>query len=171
MIIQMYINRCCFAHYGFNCHKIFIHPTEILFFIPNIAVHFFLKSFELINIEFLLSLSNGFCHLGITADIYFLGIIGTAGKGRININKVNLNAPLFKISASGNAFATNNHIAVGIFSYGFLLFHLIQRHTTLECHRNIVGTLVFEYSVKVAEHSLSFHRLRYKRYIFNRHYA
>jgi len=127
----MHINRRCFTHNRLNCHKIFVHPVEILFFIPNIAIHLFFKSFEFLIIKFLFSFCDSFCHLGITADIYFLCIICTAGKGRVNINKINLNTFFFKISASRNTFATDNHITVGIFAHSFYLFHFIQRHTTL----------------------------------------
>ncbi len=125
MVVKMYINRCCFTHNRLNRHEIFVHPVEILFFIPNIAIHFFLKSFEFIDVKLFFSLFNSFCDLRIATDIHLLCIIGTACKRRVYIYKVNLNALLFEICTSRNTFATNNHVTISIFAHGLLLFHLI----------------------------------------------
>ena len=129
MPIKMHIDRRSFAHYGFNSHQIFVHPIEILFLIPNIAVHLFFKGFQFVNVKFFFGFCYGFSNFGIAADIYFLGIVCATCKRRINVHKVNLNALLFEISTSGNTFATDYHITVGIFTHSFLLFHFVQRHT------------------------------------------
>ena len=131
MPIKMNINRCRFAHYRLNRHKIFVHPVQIFFFIPYITVHLFFKSFQFINIQLLFSLCNSFCYFRISTNIYFLCIVSTTGKWWVNVNKINLNTLLLQISASRNTFSTNNHIAVNVFAHGFLFFHFIQRHTTL----------------------------------------
>ena len=125
MPIKMNINRCRFAHYRLNRHKVFIHPVQIFFFIPYITIHLFFKSFQFIYIQLLFSLCNNFCYFRISTNIYFLCVIGTTCKWWVNVNKVNLNALLFKISTGRNTFSTNNHITIGVFAYSFLFFHFI----------------------------------------------
>ena len=69
VVIQMDINRRRFTHDRFNCHEVFIHPTEVLFLIPHIAIHFFLKGSQLVDVQLLLRLGDGLRHLGIAADV------------------------------------------------------------------------------------------------------
>ena len=45
VIVQMHIDRCRFTHDALDCHEVFVHPAQVLFFIPDIAVHLFLKGF------------------------------------------------------------------------------------------------------------------------------
>ena len=125
MVIQMHIDGCRFAHDGFYCHEVFIHPAQVFFFIPHIPVHLFLERFQVGNVQFLLRLGNGFRDLGIPADIHLFGVVCPTGKGRVDINQINLNALLFEVGTGRNAFPSDNQVALRIFAYRFLLLHLI----------------------------------------------
>ena len=125
MVIQMYIYGSTFTHNTFDCHEVFIHPAQVLLLIPDIPIHFFFKRLEILNIQILFGLSDCFRNLWILADIHFFRIIRSAGKGRVDVHQVNLNALLFEVGTGRNAFAPDNHIAVRIFTYCFLLFHLV----------------------------------------------
>ena len=104
--IQMHINRCGITHYGLYCNKVFIHPIEIAFFVPYIAIHLFFEVAQLFTINLCLGLLNSLCHFWITTNINLLGIIGTTCKRWVNINKVYFHTFIFKISTSRKTFAT-----------------------------------------------------------------
>ena len=125
MVVQMHVDRCGFAHNRLNCHQVLPHPVEILFLIPHIAVHFFLKGFQFVNIQFLFCLFYRFRNFRVTADIHFFCIVCTAGKRWVDVHKVNLNALFLEVSTGGNTFSTDYHITVFVFAHGFLLFHFI----------------------------------------------
>ena len=150
MIVQVNEKRCRFAHDRFDCHEVFIHPVEILLFVPHIAVHFFLKGFQLVNVQLLLRLGNGPRHRGIPADVDLFGVVGPAGKRRINIDQIDLDTLLLQIGAGRDALAPNDHVAIGVLNHGFLFFHLIKGHPPLEDHLGVVRTLVFENAVEIA---------------------
>ena len=171
VIVQMHIDRCRFAHDAFDRHEVFVHPVQVLFLIPDIAVHLFLKGFQLVHIQLPLSLHDGLGNLGIAADIDLFGVVRTAGKGRVDVDQVNLNALFFQIGAGRHAFAANDHVAIGVLTHGLLLFHLIQGHSPLERHGQLIRALVAQNTVEISQNSLSLNRLRDKRYIFNRHYT
>ena len=147
MPIQMHIDACRITHDRLNRHEILVHPVQVAFFIPYISVHFFLKGAEF------LAVNSGFClfdcrsHLGITADIYIFGVISATCKRRIYIDKVYLYTFLFEIGASRKAFATDNHIVVGILANHFLALHFVERHAT---HDPLDDHVVFT----IAEHAL-----------------
>ena len=170
MPIQMHIDGCCLAHDRFDCHKIFIHPTEILFLVPHIAVHLLLKGFQLVNVQLPLRLGDGLRHLGIAADIDLFGVVGPAGKGRVDIDQIDLDTLLLQIGAGRDALAPNDHVAIGVLADGFLFFHLIKGHPSLEDHLGVVRTLVFENAVEVAQDSLALNGFGDEGNIFNRHY-
>ena len=131
VVIQMHINGRSFAHHTFNGHEVLVHPVEIFFFIPYVAVHLFLKGFQFLDVQLLLCLGDGLGHLGVAAEVDFLGIIRTAGKGRIDGHQVHLDPLLLQISAGRDALSTDDQVAILVFSHGLLFFHLVQGHPTL----------------------------------------
>ena len=165
----MHINRCRFAHNRLDCHKIFIHPTEIFFLVPHIAIHLFLKGFQFVDVQFLLRLGDDLRHLGVPTDIDLFCVVRPAGKGWVNVDQINLDTPLFQVGAGGDALTTNDHVAVGVLAHSFLLFHLIKGHSPLENHRGIVGAFVLENTVEIAEDGLAFDGFWDKGDVFNRH--
>ena len=171
MVIQMDINRRCLTHNGFDCHEIFIHPAKILLLVPHIAVHLFFKGFKLVNVQFLFRLGDGLRHLGITADVDLLCVVRAAGKGRVDVDQIDLNTTLFQIGTGGDTLASNDHVAIGVFADGFLFFHLVQGHSPLEYHGGVVRALVFEDTVEVAQDGLALNGFRDERNVFNRHYV
>ena len=86
MPIQMHIDACILAHHTFDSHEVLVHPVEVTLLVPNIAIHLLLEILHIFVIEILLGILDGFPHKRIAADIDFLGIIGSAGKGRVDIN-------------------------------------------------------------------------------------
>ena len=106
MPIQMHIDRSSVAHNGFDCNKVLIHPIQIAFFVPYIAIHLFFEVAQLFTINFSLGLFNSLCHFWIATNINLLGIIGTTCKRWVNINKVYFHSFFFKISTSRKTFAT-----------------------------------------------------------------
>ena len=50
VIIKFYINRCSFTHDTLNRHEILVHPVQILFLIPYIAIHCFFKGFQIFKV-------------------------------------------------------------------------------------------------------------------------
>ena len=149
MPIQMNINRSSFAHHTLNRHQVFIHPVQVFLLIPNVTIHLFLKSFQFFNVKFLLCLGNRLCHFGIASDVHLLGIVGSAGEGRVNVDQINFDPLLFQVGTSGNTFATDDHAAVRVLAHGLLLLHFVQWHPPLENHLRVVGTLVFQDPVEV----------------------
>ena len=43
VIVEMHIYACRVAHHGFDGHKVFVHPVEIAFLVPDVAVHLLLE--------------------------------------------------------------------------------------------------------------------------------
>ena len=86
MPIKMNIYGRIFAHNGTNRHEIFIHPVKVFLLIPDVAIHFLFKGFQLIIFQFLLGLLNGFCYERITTDIYLLRIIGSTCEGWVDVD-------------------------------------------------------------------------------------
>jgi len=84
--------------------------------------------------------------------------------------KVNLNALLFQIGAGRHAFAANDHVAIGVLAHGLLLLHLVQGHSPLERHGQLVRTLVAQNAVEIAQHRLPLHGLGNEGNVFNGHY-
>ena len=170
MPIQMHIDRCRFAHDALDRHEVFVHPAQVLFLIPDIAVHLFLKGFQLVHIQFPLRLRDGLGNLGIAADIDLFGVVRAAGKGRVDVDQVNLNALLFQIGAGRHAFAANDHVAIGVLAHGLLLLHLVQGHSPLERHGQLVRALVAQNAVEISQHRLPLHGFGNEGNVFNGHY-
>ena len=170
VIVQMHIDRCCFAHDALDRHEVFVHPAQVLFFIPDIAVHLFLKGFQLVHIQFPLRLRDGLGNLGIAADIDLFGVVRAAGKGRVDVDQIDLNALLFQIGAGRHAFAANDHVAIGVLAHGLLLLHLVQGHSPLERHGQLVRALVAQNAVEISQNSLSLYGLGNEGNVFNGHY-
>lgn len=105
--IQMNINGCRLTHHTLDGYKVLIHPVEILFLIPHIAIHFFLKGFQFLDVQFLFRLGNGLSHLGVAAEIHLLGIVRAAGKGWVDVHKVHLDTLLLQIGAGGDTLSTD----------------------------------------------------------------
>ena len=100
VIVQMHIYAGVFAHHALDGHEVLVHPVEVTLLVPDVAIHLFLKRLHVVIVESLLSILYGFLHERIAANIYLLGIVGAAGKGRVNVNQINLNALLLQIGAS-----------------------------------------------------------------------
>ena len=170
VIVQMHIDRCRFTHDTFDRHEVFVHPAQVLFFIPDIAVHLFLKGFQLVHIQLPLRLRNGLGNLGIAADIDLFGVVRAAGKGRVDVDQIDLNALLFQIGAGRHAFAANDHVATGVLAHGLLLLHLVQGHSPLERHGQFVRALVAQNAVEISQHRLLLHGFGNEGDVFNGHY-
>ena len=170
--IQMHIDRGCIAHNRLYCHKVLIHPIKISFFIPHIAIHLFFKVAEFFVINFSLSLLNRFCHFWITTYVNLLGIIGTTGKRRVNINKVYFYTFLFKISTSRKTLATKHEVMIRILAHHFLTFYFVKWHTTLNALKHFTIITITKNALctyKVIEYSLSFEDIGSVRNIFDCH--
>ena len=114
VIVKMYIDAGFFTHNTLHCHKVLIHPIQIAFFIPNIAIHLLLECTDFLNIKVLFDLPHKFCYLWITTYIYLFGIVCSAGKGRIHIDEIYEDSLISQISTSRKTLASYNHIMVGI---------------------------------------------------------
>ena len=169
VIIQMYINRRCLAHNALDGHEVLIYPVEVLLLVPHIAVHLLLKGFQLVDVQLLLRLGDGLGHLGIPADVDLLGIVGAAGKGRVNVDQVHLDAPVLQIGTGGDALPSDHQVSVRVLAHRLLLLHLVQGHPPLEHHGHIVRTLVLEDAVEVAQYGLSLNGFGDEGDVFNRH--
>ena len=142
----MHIDACFVAHDALHGHQVLVHPIEVTLFVPYITIHFFLEGFQFLNVKFAFSLGNSCCHLGIATDIHLLGIVGTTGKGRVNIDKVNKNTFVSEISTSRQTLATNHQI-VGILTNLLFQLHLIEGHTSLYTLNDLIV-------ITIAQHSL-----------------
>ena len=142
VIIQMHIDACILAHHALDCHQILVHPVEVSFLVPDVSVHFLLKLFHFLIIEILLRFFHYFLHKRIAADKDFLGIIGSAGKGRVNINQIHLYALLLEIGTGRKALTMHHQVMLLVGASLFERFHLIERHSSLNMlHDAIVVTI------------------------------
>ena len=137
--IQMYIDGSILTHDGFDSHEVLVHPVEVALLVPDIAVHFFLESLELIHIKLLLGLRDSLSHRRIAANVDLLGIISSAGKRRVDINQINLDSLILQISTGRNTLTTNDQITIGIIAHTLLQLHFVKRHPPLHTlHHGIV---------------------------------
>ena len=169
MPIQMHINGRRLTHDTLDGHEVLIHPVEILLLIPHVAVHLLLKGFQLVHVQLLLRLGDGLGHLWVPADIDLLGVVGAAGKGRVDIDQVHLDAPILQIGTGGDALPPDHQVTVRVPAHRLLFLHLVQWHPPLEHHGHIVRALVLEDAVEIAQHGLSLDGFGDKGDIFNRH--
>ena len=94
----MHIDAGPFAHDTLDSHEISVHPVQVILLVPNVTIHLFLEGLHLFDVKFLLSLTDGISHFGVAAHIDLLGIVGSRGERRVNINEVNRDATIFQIS-------------------------------------------------------------------------
>ena len=172
MIIQMHIDACRIAHYRLDSHQILVHPVEVTFLIPNVTIHLFLKRTQLLDIQFAFSLTNSFGHFGIATKIHLFGIIGTAGKGRVNINQVHRDTFVFQVGTSRKAFATKHEISVLVSADTFLQLGFVERHALLDAFFYTVVVAIAEDALgayKIVEHGLAFQCIGEIGYVFDCH--
>ena len=141
MPVQMHINARRIAHYALNRQQILVHPVQIFFLIPNVAVHLLFKGAQLLAVHLRFGLRDRLGYLGIAAQINFLGIISTTGEGRINIHKVDADSLLLQISAGAHALAANNHIPA-VAAHLLCFLHLVQRHSAQKVSVDVVRSLI-----------------------------
>ena len=168
----MNINRSHITHYGFYCHKVLIHPIQIAFLIPHIAIHLFFKVAQLFAVNFCLGLLNSLCHFWIATNINLLGIIGTTGKRRVDVNKVYFHSFLLKISTGSKTLATKHEVMIRILAHHFLTFYFVERHTTLNALKHFTVVTIAKNALRaheVIEYSLSFEDIGVVRNIFYCH--
>lgn len=173
VIVKMYIDAGTLAHDAFDGDEVFVHPVEVSLFVPYVAIHFFLEGFQLFYIEFFFALLYGFCHFGVATNIHFLGIVGTGGKGRVDIDEVDFDALLFQVGTSRQAFSPQQHVATVVFAPHMLyLLHFIERHSPLYMFNDDVVVSVGEHPPrphKVVQQSLPLQGVRIIWYVFYCH--
>ena len=170
--IQMHIDRSRVTHNSFDSHKILIHPIQIAFLVPNIAIHLFFEVAQFFAINLCLCSLNSLCHFWVATYINFLSIIGTTCKRRIDINKVYFQTFPFKISTSRKTFATKYEVMIRIFAHHFLAFYFVERHATLNAFVHLIVITIAKNTLrahKVIEYSLSFEDIGIVRNIFDCH--
>ena len=158
MVIKMHIDRGILTHHRADSHEIFVHPVEIFLLVPDVAIHFLLKSLQLIVVKLLLGLFERFGYERIPADVHFLGIVCTAGKGRVYVNQIYLYTLLFQIRTCRYTFAMDDHIVGVAFSDMLCFRNLIERHAANYALSNFIAFPIFKYALstdKVVKHSLS----------------
>lgn len=172
MPIQMDINACRIAHHGFDCHQILVHPVEIVLLVPDIAVHLLLERPQFLDIQFAFSLTNGLGNLGVASQIDLLGIIGTAGKGRINIDQIHGDSFVLQIGAGRQTLSANNEIAVRIVFPALSKLGLVKRQTAFDALDDPIVVAIAKQpfgAYKIVENSLTFQRVREIRDVFDCH--
>ena len=88
VIVEMHIYACAIAHDALYGHQVLVHPVEVALLVPDVAIHLLFEVVQLVAVNFRFRLLDGFGHLWVAAHIYFLGIIGTASEGRVDIYQV-----------------------------------------------------------------------------------
>ena len=111
--------------------------------------------------EFALGFLYPLCQSWVMAQVDLLGIVGTTGKRRVDIDQVHLDAPIFQIGTGGHAVAAHHHILVWVFADGFFAHHVVFHHAALNDGYYITVSTIVELSAganKVAKHGLTFQR-------------
>ena len=145
MTIKLNINTCFVAHNALHSHKVLIHPIEVTLFIPYVTIHLFFKGLQILNVKFAFSLGNRCSYLWISTYIHLLGVVGTACKGRVNIDEISKDAFVSKISTSRQTLTTNHQI-VWILAYLLFQLHFVEGHTTLHSFYNLVVVTIAQHS-------------------------
>ena len=172
MPVQMHINTCSITHHRLYSHQVFIHPVQIAFLVPYVAIHLFLEGTQFLYIQFAFSLTDSFRYLRVTAQIHLLGIVGTTRKRRVDVHQIDCYTFIFQISACGKAFSAKHKIAVFIFTDTLLKFGFIERHSATDMFGHSVIAVIAQYTFcayKVVKHSLTFQCIWEIGYIFYSH--
>ena len=152
MVVEVHIDACVVAHDRLDGHEVLVHPVEIALFVPDVTIHLLVEGAQILVVEFFLGLRDGGSDLRVVAHIHLLGIVGTAGKGRIDIYEVHLDVLVLEIGASREALAAQHHIVLRIVSHLFDGLHLVVGHAALDILHDAVV-------VAVAEHTLGAHKV------------
>lgn len=88
VVIEMYVDRSSTRHHAFNCTKVFIHPVEVTFLVPDVTVHLFFKRTKSFIFKPSLCISNLRCEIGIATDENLLRIVCSRGKRRIDVYQI-----------------------------------------------------------------------------------
>lgn len=112
--VEVDIDARVVRHDGLDGEEVGVHPVEILFLLPDVAVHLFLEGGELVGVEGAFGL-GGFGGLGgISAEVDFLGVVGAGGEGRVDVDEVDGAAGVAERGARGEAFAADDEVARGV---------------------------------------------------------
>ncbi len=143
----MHIYRCCVAHHRFDGHEVLVHPVEITRLVPDIAIHLFLKVTQVSVVKFRFSCCCVFCFLRISAEIHLFGIVGPAGKGRVDIHKVYLDTIGFEVGTGRHAVTTQQQIVPVVVAHHLLTVDLVERHTALYALIDGILVLIGKYAL------------------------
>ncbi len=169
----MYVYRGGRTHDRLYSHKILVHPVEITFLVPYVAIHF---RFQKLHISVV---KHGFCllycslYIRVASQVYFFSIVRTACERRIDIHQIDRNIVLAKIGACRYTFATYYKI-IGRLSMNFLSFHFIKRHSSRNPSFNICVALIvqlFASAFEIGKHSLSMKDCRGIWNVFYSHFS
>ena len=102
MPVEVYIDAGSVTHNATDGDKVFVHPVQVFFLIPDITIHFFLQSIcgILIVWDTLLMRGNFLRGFWITPQINLLSVVSTTRKWWINVDKIYLSPLFLKIGAS-----------------------------------------------------------------------
>ena len=126
--VEVHVDAGGVAHDGLDGHQVLVHPVEVALFVPDVAVHLLLEGAELVDVQFGLGLAEGLGGLGIAAEVDFLGVVRPAGKGRVDVDEVDRDAPVFQVSTSRDALAPQDEVVVRVLpdplgEVGFVVGH------------------------------------------------
>ena len=170
MIVKVYVDAGGIAHDGLDGTEVFVHPVQVALLVPDVTIHLLLEGTQLVAVQFALGLVDSLCHSWIAAHIDLLGIVGSAGKGRVDIHQVHLDVVLLQISTGGETLASHHQVVT--LAVAFFQFHLVERHAAADALIHLVGITIAQHSAgahKVVEHGLPFKGANGIGYVFYSH--
>ena len=111
----------------------------------------------------------------MAANIDLFGVVGAAGKRRVDIHQINLDPRVLKISAGRQALPPQQQVvpapAPGCLAHLFNLFHFVARHAPLDFFNHSVAVPVAQpaLAVRRGQQGLPFYGVGQVGRVFNRH--
>ena len=167
----MHIDACTVTHHTLDGDEIFIHPVQILFLVPDIAVHLFLERAQGIVCQLRLRRTQFLRDARIPPQIDLLCVVRSARKRRVNVNEIHMPPLLAQIGARRNALAANDEVLRRIRPDALLLRQLVDGHPAPQIVGEHVLPMIAQGAPKIVQYRLPLDRLREKRDISYRHCA
>ena len=170
--VEMDIDARVVRHDGLDGEEVGVHPVEVFFLFPDVAVHFLLEGGEGVVVEGAFGF-GGFGGLaGVAAEIDGLGVVGAGGEGRVDVDEVDGPPGIAQRGAGGKAFAADDEVAVtqsrqaakGILRVFaslrevpdvFERFHLVKGHAAADKALGVVAAGIAEGALEVVQQRLA----------------
>ena len=165
MPVQMNINARRVAHHALDGDKVLIHPVQIFFLVPDVAVHLLLEGAQGVVRQLRLRRAQLLRKARIAAQIDLLCIVRTARKRRVDVDEIDRAPLLAQIGTRGDALAAYDEILRRILPDALLLRKVIDGHPAPQIVREHVLPMIAQGAPKVVEHRLSLNRVGEKRNI------